>query len=112
MMQIPSVGAFVRALLPVRLTGGYTVTYGVWVAIDPRELQRAFAIWWEPEYKDLRLDGFLANSIQPWGLLVAPVSLAVRDPQQTPYCVGSSDAQLVQVLSNQWPHEDILDSLP
>ena len=112
MMQIPSVGAFVRALLPVRLTGGYTVTYGVWVAIDPRELQRAFAIWWEPEYKDLRLDGFLANSIQPWGLLAAPVSLAVRDPQQTPYCAGSSDAQLVQVLSNQWPHEDILDSLP
>lgn len=112
MMQIPSVGAFVRALLPVRLTGEHTVTYGVWVAIDPQDLQRTFAIWWEPEYQDLRLDGFLANSIQPWGLLAAPVTLTVRDPQQTPYCSGSRHAQLAQVLSNQWPHDDILDSLP
>ena len=30
MMQIPGVGPFVRALLVVRLTGGYAVTYGVW----------------------------------------------------------------------------------
>ncbi len=112
MMQVPSIGAFVRALLPVGLTGGYTVTYGVWVAIDPRELQRVFAIWWEPEYKDLHLDGFLANSLQPWGLLGVPVGLAVRDPQQTPYCSASPDARLAEVLSRQWPHEDILDSLP
>ncbi len=33
MMQIPSAGAFVRALLPIRLTGGHTVTYGVRVGI-------------------------------------------------------------------------------
>jgi len=112
MMQIPSVGAFVRALLPVKLTGGHTVTYGVWAAIDPRQLQRVFAVWWTPEYKDLRLDGLLANSIRPWGLLAAPVSLAVRDPEQTPYCSASTDQQLSRVLSEQWPHEDILDSLP
>jgi hypothetical protein len=112
MMQIPSVGAFVRALLPVSLTGGYTVTYGVWVGISPAELQRVFAVWWEPEYKDLRLGGKLANSIQPWGLLGAPVSLAVRDPDHTPYCSGSPDTQLSRVLSEQWPHEHILDSLP
>ena len=112
MMQIPPVGAFVRALLPVKLTGGYAVTYGVWVAIDPRELQRAAAVWWAPEYKDLHLDGFLANSIQPWGLLGAPVSLAVRDPEQTPYCSASTNVQLAQVLRDEWPHGDILDSLP
>jgi hypothetical protein len=28
MMQVPSAGAFVRALLPVKLAGGYTMTYG------------------------------------------------------------------------------------
>jgi hypothetical protein len=112
MMQVPSMGAFVRALLPVSLTGGHTVTYGVWVAVDPRELQRVFAVWWEPEYRDLRLDGALANSIRPWGLLAAPVSLAVLDPQQTPYCSGSQDPRLSQVLSQQWPHEHILDALP
>ncbi|MGI8449781.1 MAG: DUF2199 domain-containing protein [Streptosporangiaceae bacterium] len=112
MMQVPSVGAFVRALLPVSLTGGHTLTYGVWVAIDPRELQRAFAVWWEPAYKDLRLDGALANSIQPWGLLASPVSLAVRDPEQTPYCSASPDPELSRVLNDQWPHGAILDSLP
>jgi hypothetical protein len=29
------VGAFLRALLPVQLTGGYTVTFGVWVGVHP-----------------------------------------------------------------------------
>ena len=112
MMQVPSAGAFIRALLPVRLTGGHVVTYGVWAAIGPRELQRVFAVWWQPEYQDLRLDGCLANSIPPWGLLGAPVSLAVRDPQQAPYCASSPDSRLSRVLSEQWPHPDILDALP
>jgi hypothetical protein len=46
MMQVPDVGPFVRALLPVRLTGGFTVTYGVWVGVHPDDLQRAFKVWW------------------------------------------------------------------
>jgi hypothetical protein len=112
MMQIPSTGAFVRALLPVSLTGGHTVTFGVWVGIDPRELQRVFAVWWTPKYPGLRLDGHLANRIQPWGLLAAPVSLAVRDPEHTPYCSSSPDPLLSRVLTGQWPHEEILDALP
>jgi len=112
MMQVPPIGAFVRALMPVSLSGGYTVTYGLWVGIAPQDLQKAFAVWWEAEYKDLRLDGFLANSVQPWGLLAAPVSLAVRDPEHTPYCSESSHPRLAQVLRAQWPHDEIIDSLP
>jgi hypothetical protein len=99
MMQVPGLGAFVRALLPVRLTGGHTVTYGVWVGIHPSDLQRAFAAWWQPDYADLRLDGVLANALQPWGLLAAPVSLAVPDPEQTPYCAYSPDPLLSRVLT-------------
>ena len=75
MMQVPPFGAFVRALLPIRLTGGHKLTYGVWVGVHPDDLQRTFAVWWEPEYQDLRLDGRLANSVKPWGMLGAPVSL-------------------------------------
>ena len=45
MMQAPSVGAFVRALLPVRLSEGHTLTFGVWLAIEPRQLQTIFALW-------------------------------------------------------------------
>lgn len=49
MMQIPGVGPFVRAVLVVRLTGGYAVTDGVWV--HPGDLQRAFRLWQEPELR-------------------------------------------------------------
>ena len=112
MMQIPGVGPFVRALLVVRLTGGYAVTYGVWAGVHPDDLQRAFRVWWEPEYENLRLEGALANSVPPWGLLAAPVTLAVKDPEHTPYCVSSSDHMLSRVLGQEWPHKDVLETLP
>lgn len=38
-------GGVAEQLLPVSLTGRHMVTYGVWVAIDPQELQRVFAVW-------------------------------------------------------------------
>src|SRR5260370_16840184 len=83
--EIPSVGPFVRALLVVRLMGGYAVTYGVWVGVHPGDLQRAFRVWWEPEYENLRLEGALANSVPPWGLLAAPVPPPVTHPQPPPH---------------------------
>ncbi|MGC4760556.1 DUF2199 domain-containing protein [Micromonospora trifolii] len=112
MMQVPGVGAFVRALLPVKLTGGFSATFGVWVALDPADLQRASAVWWEPEYQNLRLQGWLANALPIWGLQAAPVELEVRDPEQTPYCAQSSDPGLAKVLAEIWPHEDVLPTLP
>lgn len=110
MMQIPNLGPFVRALLPIRLAGGRKITLGVWISIHPNELQRAYSIWWEPEYADLRLTGYLANNIKPWRLLGAPVELAVRDTEQTPYCVSSPHQELSDILLYEWPHE-ILDEI-
>jgi hypothetical protein len=112
MMQVPDAGPLMRALLAVRLMGGYAVTYGVWVGVHPDDLQRAFRVWQEPDYENLRLEGALANSIPPWGLLAAPVTLAVKDPEHTPYCVSSADRMLSRVLGEEWPHEDILRTLP
>jgi hypothetical protein len=112
MMQVNGVGAFVRALLPVRLSGGYSVTFGVWVAVDPSELQRVFEVWWKPEYAQMHLHGFLANELMPWGLLRAPVALGVRDPNQTPYCLSSDDPGLNALLTEEWGHEEVLDALP
>ena len=80
--------------------------------VHPDDLRRAFAVWWEPAYADLRIDGYLANRIEPWGLLAAPVSLEVRDPDQTPYCSASSDSDLAQGLGSEWPHEETLSRLP
>jgi len=112
MMMVPDIGAFVRALLPVQLTGGHTVTFGVWVGVHPDDLERAFESWWAPEYAELRMDGLLANALPAWEVFGAPVSLAVTDPDATPYCVVSSDADLSAVLTMAWDHDLVLAGLP
>jgi hypothetical protein len=111
MMQVSGLGAFVRVLLPVRLTEGHTVTFGVWLAIDPRELESVYGAWWKPEYRELRLTGRLANIIPPWGMLAAPVATVVRDAEQTPYCDRSDDPLLDRVLHDEWAHDLVLSAV-
>ncbi|SEQ27515.1 DUF2199 domain-containing protein [Arthrobacter sp. OV608] len=111
LMQIPYISPFVRALLPVKLEGGHELRFGVWIAIHPEDLQNACRVWNAPEYSDLKLTGYLANKIEPWGLYKVPVNLAVLNPDHTPYCVSSSDQELNDVLTLEWPH-DILASPP
>ena len=111
MMRVPDVGAFVRALLPIRLTDNHRVTFGVWLAINPAELQSVYDVWWKPEYGDLRLNGWLANAIEPWGLLASPVEAVVRDPEETPYCERSSHELLDRVLHEEWPHDMVLGAV-
>jgi hypothetical protein len=112
MMMVPHLGAFVRALLPVRLTGGHTVTFGVWVGVHPDDLHRAFEVWWSPEYAGLRLEGRLANALPAWEVFAVPVSLAVLDVEVTPCCVSSADDELRSVLTKEWDHESVLAGLP
>jgi len=112
MMQLPELGGFVRALLPVQLTGGYTVTFGVWVGVHPDDLRHTFDVWWKPKYSDLHLHGRLANALPAWEVIGAPVTLGVVDTDATPYCVSSEDAELAAVLSLEWDHELILAGLP
>jgi hypothetical protein len=85
---------------------------GPWAGVHPNDLQRDFRVGWEPEYEDLRVEGALANPIPAWGLLAAPVTWAVNDPEHTPYCVRSSDHMLSRVLGEVWPHKDVLETLP
>jgi hypothetical protein len=112
MMEVPGLGAFVRSLLPVQLTGGFTVTFGVWLAVRPDDLQRAYAVWWEPEYRDLVLDGRLANELPVWGLLAAHAQASVHDENETPWIDHSSDPLLARVLTERWPHDEVLGALP
>ena len=111
MIQVPGVGPFVRCLLPVKLTGGYTITFGVWMVVHPDDLQRIARVWWEPEYSDLTFDCWLANHIPVFGLLAAPAKAAVRDKDETPYLDQSSDPRMSELLTKAWPHEQILSAI-
>jgi hypothetical protein len=110
MMQVPDLGAFVRALLPVHLTEGHQVTYGVWLGIHPAQLPEVYAVWHAPRYVHLQLDARLANAIKPWGMLGAPVHAAVRQADHTPYCDSSTDPTLAAVLSEVWSHDAVLST--
>ena len=112
MMQVPGLGGFVRVLLPVHLTDGYTVTFGTWLGVHPDDLNRAFNVWWQAEYQDLQLEGRLANALPKWGLLGAAASTVVRDTDATPYVAHSGDPILSSVLSEEWSHADVLATLP
>jgi hypothetical protein len=110
LIQVQGVGAFVRVLLPIRLTDGYTLTVGTWLAIDPSRLHAVWEMWETTQYESLVLDGFLANEIPPWGaeVLGAPSTAIVRDPEQVPYLSSSSQPDLSAILTRDWPHEVIL----
>ena len=112
MMQVPGAGPFVRCLLPIALTGGYSVTFGVWLAVAPEDLQRAFRLWWDPAYRHLELDGLLANSLPCWGLLGSPSHAEVQTEDQTPCITSSTSTELMAVLESEWSHELVLGALP
>jgi hypothetical protein len=110
LMQVQGVGAFVRVLLPVRLSGGCSVTFGSWLSVSPDDLKHAYEIWWEPEYASLRLRGTLANMLPGWetATYAKPLEVAVLDRDAVPYAVASTDAFMHKVLSDEWPHEAVL----
>jgi hypothetical protein len=111
MMQVPEVGAFVRALLPVQLASGDTVTYGVWLSVAPDDLQTMAAIWDGPDYMGVVIDGVLANAVPPWGLLATPVRAVVKNRRHTPYCDSSPHPELARVLDQTWPDADVVAAL-
>jgi hypothetical protein len=113
LMQVEGVGSFVRILVPVKLTGGFTVTYGAWLGVDSKDLRHAWEVWLEPSYASLRLEGVLANMLPAWEsqTYVKPVEAAVLNPEHVPYAVSSSDEFMQRVLEAEWPHELVLGAI-
>jgi hypothetical protein len=113
LMQVEALGSFVRILIPVKLTGGYTVTYGAWLSIHADDLSRAWENWWAPTYAGLRLCGVLANMLPGWEseTYVKPVEAAVLNVEQVPYAIDSTDDFMRRVLRDEWPHQAILDAI-
>jgi hypothetical protein len=59
------------------------------------------------EYAELELDGRLANMLPPWEdqTYRRPLRVKVRNPDEVPYAVDSTGADLQRVLTEEWPHE-------
>ena len=112
-LLVDGIGAFVRCLLPVHLTGGMLLTFGTWLSLDPDDLHRAREVWRTADYPDLELTGGLANAIKPWGqeIFAAPMRVAVRDPEHIPYIVESSNELLGRVITEEWDRDWVLGSL-
>ena len=114
LMQVRELGSFVRILVPVKLSGGYTVTYGAWLAVEPSDLRHAWEVWTNDDaYPQLRLTGFLANMLPGWedDTYTKPVETAVLNPEHTPYAIDSPDDFMHRVLHDEWPHEVVLAAI-
>ncbi len=109
-MQVRGVGSLVRILVPVQLTGGFKVTFGAWLGVHPDDLRRSYEVWNADAYRDLRLEGRLANMLPPWesDTIARPLTAEVREVDEVPHAVDSSDEFLRRVLTDKWPHEEIL----
>lgn len=114
LMAVKDLGSFVRILIPVKLSGGYTVTYSAWLSVHPSDLRKAWEVWTEDDlYVQLRLNGFLANMLPAWEdeTYIKPLETAVLNPEHTPYAVDSTDEFMRRVLHDEWSHELVLAAI-
>lgn len=106
---VKNVGFFVRVILPVQLTDGFSVEFGTWLEVRDEDFRHAWQVWNAPEYSELVLEGFVANDIEPWGRFPHDLIRAVvRDVDKVPY-LDASDAPLsARILSEVKPHAEVL----
>lgn len=99
---------FLRALLPVPLTGGHEYHFGVWLEVSEAMISHAAEVWDEPDYATLVVNGRLANSVPPWGrsVLGAPCRAVVRSLNELPYIEWSSQPALARILHHPWAREE------
>lgn len=107
LLMVQGVGAFVRVLIDIRLKGGRQTNIRTWLAIDPNRMREVYDRWEDPSYRDLVLDGYLANSIPPWGraVLGAPATARVRSVDEIPHIEASPNGVLAEILTTDWDHE-------
>jgi hypothetical protein len=114
MVGAPEIGIFVRVLLPVTLSEGYSIRYGTWLGLTSREhFERARDLWHAPEYPSLTLTGILANAIEPWGKpLMTSVRVGVRAAHEVPYVEAFKDPEMGKVLTETWSRSWVLSAIP
>ncbi len=108
-LAIKNVGFFLRVLLPVKLTDGFSVDFGTWLEIDAPDFRNAWQTWNFPEYADLVVEGYVANEIKPWNQFPhALVRAVVRDTAQVPYLDSCANQLTTKIIEDTWPHAEVL----
>ncbi|MGH7686783.1 MAG: DUF2199 domain-containing protein [Candidatus Dormibacteria bacterium] len=95
---------FLRVLLPVTLDIGHEFRFGVWIEVSQADFKRAWSVWDDPAYLDLRVDGRLANAVPPWrdAVLGADCSARPRNQSDALFIDESSQPILEGILSTPW----------
>jgi hypothetical protein len=108
-LAIKDVGFFLRVLMPVELTDGFAVEFGTWLETDADDFRTAWQTWNFPEYKDLVVQGYIANTIAPWDKFGhSLVTAVVREPDRVPFVIADGNAELETVMGTTWPHARVL----
>jgi len=112
-MRVNNDRYFIRSILPVHLTGGHLIAFAVWVQVTVDDLTAAAPNWDTPDYADLRLTGYLANTLAPFPNLQAGASVEteVKHLDELPYISVSTNPLLKQILETDWDHATVLDPL-
>jgi hypothetical protein len=108
-LAIKNLGFFLRVILPVKLSDGFAIDFGTWLEIDNEDFRTAWQTWNFPEYKNLEIEGYVANEIEPFGKFPhALVKATVRELEQVPYLTSSDNEVFTKLLSETWPHAEVL----
>ncbi|MFD9124765.1 DUF2199 domain-containing protein [Kitasatospora sp. NPDC059571] len=117
MVATSTIGAFTRALLPVRLTDGRTVTFGVWVSIDRDTYARVSELGrdgTDEEYRTMRFDGLLASSPEPWGRRILRAEVSAGIPADSPYdrpvpyLTATTHRTVTRIMNEAWAPAEVL----
>jgi hypothetical protein len=107
-LAIKDAGFFIRVILPIKLTDGFAVDFGTWLECDPMDFHRAWNTWNFQEYKDLEIEGYVANRIAPFDKFPhALVKATVREMEHVPYLASSENEVFTKLLTDTWPHADV-----
>lgn len=108
-LAIKNVGFFIRVILPIKLTDDFAIDFGTWLEIYNEDFKAAWAAWNFPEYKDLEIEGYIANQIAPFEKFPhALVKATVREVEHVPYLTSSANETYMKLLTETWPHATVL----
>jgi hypothetical protein len=104
-LAIKTIGFFVRVIVPVKLDGGFAANIGTWLEVRDEDFRTAWQTWNAPEYKDLEIEGYLANIIEPWTQFPhALVKATVVREDEVPVITSATHPDVQKFLETEWKH--------